>query len=299
MTAEVDLLIVFHNSRQWIPDLMASLRQLSLPIRAYFLDNASKDGTADLLAEEVQSLPFRAYVLRSIRNNGFAGGVNLLAAQSQAEFMIVLITEGQTGAISVIGKNSSLAGIVCDYDVRKVLERGEAVFDLKIRDIMITTVRGVSLALKLVMVCSTPSSKTLKSRLSIPPIRVPFLSATTTSKFTRSTSIAIGFPVWASFGAWEPGGGAGRPPPASLRGPCAKSAAPAKRNTMTQSVVRNRMGVVSGVSLSECPSAAQDFDLLLPSLIDANLQQRQRLRQSCKHPPRCLMEQEERRHHHE
>jgi GT2 family glycosyltransferase len=90
VTAEVDLLIVFHNSRQWIPDLLASLRQLSLPIRAYFLDNASKDGTADLLAEEVQSLPFRAYVLRSIHNNGFAGGVNLLAAQSQAEFMFLL-----------------------------------------------------------------------------------------------------------------------------------------------------------------------------------------------------------------
>jgi len=50
--------------------------------------------------------------------------------------MIVLITEGQTGAISVSGKNSSLAGIVCGYDVRKVLERGKAVFDLKIRDIM-------------------------------------------------------------------------------------------------------------------------------------------------------------------
>jgi arabinose-5-phosphate isomerase len=50
--------------------------------------------------------------------------------------MLALITEGQAGAISVLGKNNALAGLVCDYDVRKALERGEAIFDLNIRDIM-------------------------------------------------------------------------------------------------------------------------------------------------------------------
>jgi arabinose-5-phosphate isomerase len=50
--------------------------------------------------------------------------------------MLALITEGQAGAISVLGPNRVLAGLVSDYDVRKVLERGEAIFDLKIRDIM-------------------------------------------------------------------------------------------------------------------------------------------------------------------
>ena len=50
--------------------------------------------------------------------------------------MLVLITEGQTGAISVVGKDKTLAGFVSDYDVRKALERGDAIFDLKIRDIM-------------------------------------------------------------------------------------------------------------------------------------------------------------------
>jgi len=87
---DVDLLIVFHNSRRWIPDLLVSLRQISVPITAYFLDNASTDGTPELLADEVQSLPFRAFVLRSTRNNGFARGVNLLAAQSQGRFMFLL-----------------------------------------------------------------------------------------------------------------------------------------------------------------------------------------------------------------
>ena len=50
--------------------------------------------------------------------------------------MLALITEGQAGAISVIGKNDVLAGLVSDYDVRKALERGEAIFNLKIVDIM-------------------------------------------------------------------------------------------------------------------------------------------------------------------
>ena len=90
MIPDVDLLIVFHNSRRWIPDLLVSLRQISVPITAYFLDNASTDGTPGLLADEVQSLPFRAFVLRSTRNNGFARGVNLLAAQSQGRFMFLL-----------------------------------------------------------------------------------------------------------------------------------------------------------------------------------------------------------------
>jgi len=90
VNCEVDVLIVFHNSRQWIPELLAGLRQISIPITAYFLDNGSDDGTADLLADEVQSMPFRAFVLRSIRNNGFAGGMNLLAGQSRSEFMFLL-----------------------------------------------------------------------------------------------------------------------------------------------------------------------------------------------------------------
>ena len=90
MTGAVDLFIVFHNSRRWIPDLMAALSEISIPVTGYFLDNASTDGTPELLATGIQSLPFPAYVLRSTRNNGFARGMNLLAAQSRGEFMFLL-----------------------------------------------------------------------------------------------------------------------------------------------------------------------------------------------------------------
>lgn len=50
--------------------------------------------------------------------------------------MLVLITEGQAGAISVIDSRGGLAGLVSDYDVRKALENTEAIFELRIRDIM-------------------------------------------------------------------------------------------------------------------------------------------------------------------
>jgi arabinose-5-phosphate isomerase len=50
--------------------------------------------------------------------------------------MLVLITAGQAGAISVVDKNGGLVGLVSDYDVRKALENTETIFDLKIRDIM-------------------------------------------------------------------------------------------------------------------------------------------------------------------
>ena len=50
--------------------------------------------------------------------------------------MLVRITEGQAGAISVVDKRGGLAGLVSDYDVRKALETTPDIFDLRIRDIM-------------------------------------------------------------------------------------------------------------------------------------------------------------------
>jgi GT2 family glycosyltransferase len=90
VTGAIDVLIVLYNSRRWISDLLAGLREVSIPVRVYFLDNGSTDGTPDLLAAEIPSLPFQTYLLRSIHNNGFARGINLLSVQSQSEFMFLL-----------------------------------------------------------------------------------------------------------------------------------------------------------------------------------------------------------------
>jgi GT2 family glycosyltransferase len=104
VTCEVDLLIVFHNSRRWIPGLLESLRRNTIPVRAYFIDNASSDGTPELLAAAAGTLPFPVHVVRSLHNNGFARGMNLLASQSESEFMFLLNPDAQleTGCLEAL-----------------------------------------------------------------------------------------------------------------------------------------------------------------------------------------------------
>ena len=90
MTPPIDVLVLLHNNRSWIPGFLNSLRRISVPIRLYVLDNNSSDGSADLVAELLPSLPFRTHLFRSLRNNGFAGGMNRLVIQSDAEYFFVL-----------------------------------------------------------------------------------------------------------------------------------------------------------------------------------------------------------------
>src|SRR5262249_25890821 len=70
--------------------LLESIRRITVPITLYFLDNASKDGTVDKLGAALARFPFRTYFLRSLSNNGFAKGINLLARQGTAEFIFML-----------------------------------------------------------------------------------------------------------------------------------------------------------------------------------------------------------------
>ena len=104
MTGSIDVFVITHNSRHLLPGLLAGLQRVSIPITAYFLDNASDDGTADLLADRIPALPFRSYVLRSLRNNGFARGMNLLSRQSRGEFMFLLNpdTELERGCLETL-----------------------------------------------------------------------------------------------------------------------------------------------------------------------------------------------------
>lgn len=90
MTSEVDVLVLLHNSRSLIPAFLTSLRRITVPVTLFFLDNNSSDGSPELLAELLPSVPFKAHLLRSRRNNGFAGGMNRLAGLSQSEFMFIL-----------------------------------------------------------------------------------------------------------------------------------------------------------------------------------------------------------------
>ena len=90
MTPEIDVLIVLYNSAKFLQPLLASLRRITLPVTFYFLDNASTDGTAESLAAALPSLPGRVHFLRSLKNNGFARGMNFLSRQGSNEFMFML-----------------------------------------------------------------------------------------------------------------------------------------------------------------------------------------------------------------
>jgi len=90
VTPEVDVLIVLYNSARFIEPLLQSLGRITIPIRLYFLDNASSDGTVEKIEHAAPDLPFRTCLLRSLKNNGFARGMNLLARQGTGEFMFLL-----------------------------------------------------------------------------------------------------------------------------------------------------------------------------------------------------------------
>ena len=90
MTPEVDILIVLYNSAKFIRPLLKSLQRTTVSVTVYFLENASTDGTAQTLMAALTTFPLRTHVFRSLSNNGFARGVNLLARQGRGEFLFLL-----------------------------------------------------------------------------------------------------------------------------------------------------------------------------------------------------------------
>lgn len=55
---------------------------------------------------------------------------------STVKEMILKISEKQAGAVSVVDENGKLAGLITDYDIRKVLEKETNIFSMQIQDIM-------------------------------------------------------------------------------------------------------------------------------------------------------------------
>ena len=104
MTPTVDILVVLYNSSRFLDPLLDSLRRISIPFTAYFLDNNSSDDTVSRLASALPNLPFRSFLSRSLTNNGFARGINLLARQGTAEWLFILNpdTELQSGCLEVL-----------------------------------------------------------------------------------------------------------------------------------------------------------------------------------------------------
>ncbi len=60
----------------------------------------------------------------------------LINVSGKAKDCILEMSKKQTGAVSVVGDNGKIMGLVTDYDIRKHLEEEENIFSMKIEEIM-------------------------------------------------------------------------------------------------------------------------------------------------------------------
>ncbi len=102
--SRIDVLVILHNCRMSLPDFLSSLKRISIPVRFRFLDNNSQDDSPNFVARSLPDLPFPATLLRSTKNNGFARGMNLLAEQSDADYIFILNpdTEIEEGCLELL-----------------------------------------------------------------------------------------------------------------------------------------------------------------------------------------------------
>jgi GT2 family glycosyltransferase len=131
VTTRVDLLVIVHNSKPFIPALLDSLRTISIPVTVFFLDNASQDGTPEALAGALGGLPFPSYMLRSLHNNGFARGMNLLARQGQSEFLFLLNpdAEVQPGCVEQLLARADMDRRIAICEARQTPREHPKAFD--------------------------------------------------------------------------------------------------------------------------------------------------------------------------
>lgn len=90
MRVSVDILTVFHNSKTLVVPYLESLKTISLPFTLCLLDNASQDDTASVITGKMAEMAFPVHFYRSLSNNGFARGMNLLSQQSVADYLFFL-----------------------------------------------------------------------------------------------------------------------------------------------------------------------------------------------------------------
>jgi N-acetylglucosaminyl-diphospho-decaprenol L-rhamnosyltransferase len=109
----LDVVIVAYHSRELLRECLDALRAHppSCPMTVVVVDNASGDGTAELVAEEFPEVDLVA----SRKNLGFAAATNLGARRARSPYLLALnpdtaVTEGALdAAISVLESRSDVA----------------------------------------------------------------------------------------------------------------------------------------------------------------------------------------------
>jgi GT2 family glycosyltransferase len=129
---QVDVFVVLYNSERFITPLIESLRRVKLPIVCHFLDNASRDGTLAVLLKALETTPFKSHVLRSLNNNGFARGVNLLSALASTEFIFVLNPDTivEEGCIEALVERAAADATIGMCEARQAPREHPKAFDV-------------------------------------------------------------------------------------------------------------------------------------------------------------------------
>jgi GT2 family glycosyltransferase len=86
----IDVFTLFHNTPGLVDPFLDCVSRLRSPVTLHLLDNGSTDRTGDAIARRIGDLVVPVRFHRSVRNHGFAGGMNLLAGQSNAPYVLVL-----------------------------------------------------------------------------------------------------------------------------------------------------------------------------------------------------------------
>jgi N-acetylglucosaminyl-diphospho-decaprenol L-rhamnosyltransferase len=86
MARDVSILIVNWNARDPLSRCLRSLTLADTPFQIIVCDNASSDGSADMIAREFP----RVRLLRQTENRGFAGGVNLARREATSTRLLLL-----------------------------------------------------------------------------------------------------------------------------------------------------------------------------------------------------------------
>ena len=87
----LEIVIVSYNSRFWLRKTLDSLKRFYIPfskhnIKVTLVDNASSDGTADIIKNEYSYVN----LIKSEQNLGFSKGNNLALKESKADYIMLL-----------------------------------------------------------------------------------------------------------------------------------------------------------------------------------------------------------------
>lgn len=90
---KASIIVINYNGKQYVNDLFDSLEKLNTPKKDFeviIVDNASVDGSLDLIKEKSKVSTLNVKVIESKINTGFAGGNNLGVHHAQGEYIALL-----------------------------------------------------------------------------------------------------------------------------------------------------------------------------------------------------------------